>query len=52
MGRVDFEQWFYTFYSWSNLDFNRNYRRIKTLYLKDYKKYCKENGQTELIGVK
>jgi hypothetical protein len=44
-GKVDFEQYFYTFFSWSSLDFNRNYRHIKTLYLKDYLNYCKSIDQ-------
>ncbi len=45
-----FETYFYTFCSWSPLDFKRNYRRIKTLYLKDYLGYCNHIGKEPIYN--
>jgi hypothetical protein len=42
---IDFRQYWNSFFCWSELDFDKNYRRIKNHYLKDYIKYCKHINQ-------
>jgi len=48
---VGFREYWNSFFCWSDLDFDKNYKRIKNHYLNDYLNYCNLIDQ-EPMGVR